>query len=186
MKNLKKLKKIEIFIGSPRKKGNTSNLAQLLAEQLDSEKTSSEISYLYDYFIKPCVDCRACRRENLECRTIDDMHRLRPRLEKADVLIFGTPIYWFGPSAKTKLFMDRMRPYFLNKKLAGKKAILLLTASSGPKDCDLTIEMFKRMFSELEIDYLGVVAAKGFDVGEVKKDELTIKSIQEIVKKLNC
>ena len=43
-------------------------------------------------------------------------------MDEADIIIFGTPNYWYGPTAKMKLLIDRMRPYIANEKLNGKKA----------------------------------------------------------------
>jgi len=178
------MKKVEIFIGSPRKKGNTVILADALKKNLDGAGVKADITHLYDFHIKPCVDCRACRRELQECRAIDDMHRLRPKIERADVLVFGTPIYWFGPSGKTKLFMDRMRPYFLNKHLKGKKCALIMPASAGEEDSDLTIEMFKRMSKALEMDFIGAVTSKAFEVGESSDDSKAMKEIEKLARKI--
>ena len=68
---------IQIFIGSPRKKGNTSFLSQKFRDYL-SEKLQPEINFLYDLNMQPLYE----------------------KMEQSDVLIFGTPIYWFGPSAR--------------------------------------------------------------------------------------
>ena len=52
---------IEILIGSPRKNGNTFILSKHLSDMLNGSGVCSNISYLYDYEIKPCIDCRACK-----------------------------------------------------------------------------------------------------------------------------
>ncbi len=179
------MQKIEILIGSPRKRGNTFSLAEMLIQNLDKEKTISDTTYLYDFEIKPCNDCRACKKGKMECVIDDDMKEICQRLENSDIIIIGTPIYWFGPSAKTKLMLDRFRPYFANKKLAGKKASLLLPSGTGKPDCDLTIEMFKRSFEALGIKYIGAVTAKAFDIGEAGKDKNAIASIVELSAQIN-
>lgn len=164
------MKKIEILIGSPRKKGNTYSLANMLRTSIDRENTRSDITYLYDYEIKPCVDCRACKKGKMECILRDDMKELYSRLEASEIIIIGTPIYWFGPSAQTKLMLDRFRPYYVNKKIAGKSVALLLPAGTGAPDCDLTIEMFKRSIEALDMKYLGTVTAKAYDINEAMND----------------
>ncbi len=176
---------VNIFIGSPRKKGNTSVLSDFLVNELDKNKFKVKIYFLYDFEINPCIDCRACKKNKLECALRDEMQILYKIIEDSDILIFGTPIYWFGPTATTKLFIDRLRPYYVNKKMAGKKAALLLTAGSGASDCDLTIELFKRTFTCLEIDFLGEVSAKGYDAGEVKSDFDAINSINKLGEYIN-
>jgi len=57
---------------------------------------------------------------------------------------------------------------------------LLLPAGSAPGDCDLTIEMFKRVFKTLQVEMVGVVTAKAYDEGDVLKDEVAMKQICEL------
>ncbi len=179
---------IEILIGSPRKKGNTSILSNMLAKSVCDGHTNVMLTFLYDYQIDPCIDCRACKKNDLECTLADNMHLIYEKIEKCDVLIVGTPIYWYGPTAKTKLFIDRLRPYFVNKKMNGKKVALILPAGSGPGDCDLTIEMFKRISAGLGMEYLGEVMSESYDVGDAANDSTAVSSVarlsQAIIKTL--
>lgn len=172
--------KAEILIGSPRKNGNTAAMAKILTDELMSKKIDVNISSLYDYDIKPCTDCRSCKSGDLTCVLKDDYSLLCRRIEDADILVIGTPIYWYGPTAKTKLLIDRFRPYFTSKKLEGKKAALLLPAGDGAVDCDLTIEMFRRVFETLGIEYLGVVTSKLYNIGDAEKDSNLKSSITEL------
>jgi len=179
------MQNIEIFIGSPRKNGNTHSLAQMLDQGLDNDKFSVNKTFLYDYDIKACTDCRACKKGNLICVVKDGMQELYPLIDDADILVFATPIYWFGPSAKTKLLLDRLRPYYSNKMLTAKKALLLLPAGVGESDCDLTIEMFRRSFETLGVEFMGSVAAQAYDIGEVNNDKKALASLERLVTKLN-
>ena len=45
-------------------------------------------AFLYDYNIKPCRDCRACKK--------DEIKELCNKIDHTDILIIGTPICWFG------------------------------------------------------------------------------------------
>ncbi len=120
----------------------------------------------------------------MKCLVKDGMLELYPKIEQAEVLVISTPIYWFGPSAQTKLFLDRLRPYFANKKLAGKKAAIILPAGTGDTDCDLTIEMFKRSFDALEIEMIGSVTSKSFDKGEAANDKKAVEGIKVLAEKI--
>lgn len=179
------MKKIEILIGSPRKKGNTFSMAEILKAHLNEETSIVNLTFLYDFDIKPCTDCRACKKGKLECVLNDDMKKLYPRLETADTIIIGTPIYWFGPTAQTKLLIDRFRPYFVNKKLSGKQIALLLPAGTGAIDCDLTMEMVERVAEALKLNFPGAVTAKAYDVGDVENDDEVRELISELAAKLN-
>lgn len=109
------------LVGSPCKGGNTDLIVSAILEGAD-QKHSAEKVYLYDANIAPCVDCRVCKKGNLQCILKDDMQKIYGKLEEADVVVFGTPLYWYGPSAKMKLLIDRLRPFIESKKLKGKRA----------------------------------------------------------------
>ena len=84
-----------------------------------------------------------------------------------------------------KLLIDRLRPYYGNKRLKGKKAALILPAGTGEADCDLTIEMFKRSFDALGIEYLGAVTSKASDIGDTEKDQRAIGQIKQLASRIN-
>jgi len=162
---------VAIFIGSPRKNGNTFAMANLLAEQLRDEEIHVDVFDLYDHDIEPCIDCRECNKERLICMQSDGMRKLYAEMEESDVLVFGTPVYCFGASGRTKLMIDRFKPYFANKKLYGKKAALLLPSAVQMDESDLTIEQFRRLFKALGIEYLGAISMQAYEEGDVLKNE---------------
>jgi multimeric flavodoxin WrbA len=159
-------------------------MSSLLAKYLGDAGVTSSISFLYDYEIKPCADCRGCKKGELKCVLKDDMPALYAKLEEAGTIVVSTPIYWFGPSAKTKLFIDRLRPNYANKHLKGKKVAILLPTGTGAPDCNLTIEMFKRVCTALEIEFLGAVTLKAYDIGDAGHDKAVRNSINELVAKI--
>lgn len=179
-----KMKKILILNGSPRKKGNTAILSEYLINHINN-KLSVEQLYLYDFKIRSCVDCRACKKGDLVCVLDDGMKELYSKIDEADYIIIGTPIYWFGPTATTKLLLDRFRPYYVNKKLTGKKAALILPAGTGASDCDLTTEMFKRSFNALGLEFLGAITSESYDLGDAFKDKDALHNIDKLVKRIN-
>ncbi|WP_430816755.1 flavodoxin family protein [Carboxylicivirga sp. RSCT41] len=178
---------VAIFIGSPRINGNTATMANRLTEHLSGKGVTCRTYYLYHHKIQPCIDCRRCKAEDQECIQNDGMNVLYKNLEWADVIIFGTPIYWFGPSAQTKLMIDRFRPYFANKKLYGKRAALILPAGSGEGDCDMTIEQFKRVFKALGMGLIDVITLQAYDEGDaellLKKHDFVLDLAVKIMQK---
>jgi len=76
----------------------------------------------------------------------DSMQEIYPKMDEADLIIFGMPNYWYGPTAKMKLLIDRMRPYIANGKLKGKKVVVVTPAAEGPDACGPLIEMFGMSF----------------------------------------
>jgi len=179
------MKKILFLNGSPRKKGNTSTLINLLQLKLNTSTFQTDLEFLYNYEIKPCVDCRGCKKGTLECVLKDDMPVIYTKINAADYLVFGTPIYWFGPTAKMKLLIDRFRPYYANKNLKNKKGILLFAAGSGEEDTDLTLEMYRRVFSALEMTFITSLSTKAYDENDVYEDDNAIYGIEKLAELLN-
>jgi len=49
---------------------------------------------------------------------------------------------------------------------------------------DLTIEMFKRVFTALGIKFLGYVTSESYDIGDAKKDKHAISNLSDLAKKI--
>jgi multimeric flavodoxin WrbA len=176
--------KILGLIGSPRKKGNTDLLVSRILDGASANNHLTEKLYLYELSISPCVDCRRCKKGSFQCVVNDDMQRLYPKLEDADVIIFGTPLYWYGPTGKMKLLIDRLRPFIASKKLKGKKAILVVPSEEGPSACSYLVGMFELSFKYLEINIIDKVLVKAYEKAEVREQPEIIERMLQLGKSL--
>jgi len=167
------------LVGSPRKGGNTDLLVSAILEGAD-QKHSTEKVYLYDVNIAPCVDCRACKKGSLQCILKDDMQKIYGKLEEADVVVFGTPLYWYGPSAKMKLLIDRLRPFIESKKLKGKRALLVVPSEEGAEACSHVVGMFNLSLKYLEMSLIGVLLPMASEKAEVKSQPHTIEEAKAL------
>ncbi|HMF31799.1 MAG TPA: flavodoxin family protein [Candidatus Lokiarchaeia archaeon] len=153
--------------GSPRKGGNTDVLIdQISAGCLQNGHKSKKI-HLYSYKIAPCLDCRQCKEGDHRCPIKDDIPQLMQYLEQADLIIFGTPIYWYGPTAKMKLLIDRLRPYIETRLLAGKKGAIIVPSEEGPGICDPLVKMFEMSFQYLGMENVGAFLTTAYEKGEI-------------------
>jgi multimeric flavodoxin WrbA len=176
--------KILGLIGSPRKGSNTDLLVSAILEGAGANNHLTEKIYLYDFEIAACVDCRACKKGNFKCALGDSMQVLYPKLEEADVIVFGTPLYWYGPSAKMKLLIDRLRPFIASKKLKGKKAVLAIPSEEGAEACNFTIGMFGLSLEYLCIKMTGKLTPRASERAELKGQPQTLKEAFELGKTL--
>jgi multimeric flavodoxin WrbA len=174
--------KILGLVGSPRKNSNTDLLVSAILEGAAKNKHVTEKVYLYSVEIDPCVDCRACKKGKLQCALKDGMQTLYPKLEEADVIVFGTPLYWYGPSAKMKLLLDRLRPYIASKKLKGRKAVLVVPSEEGADACSHVVGMFNLSMKYLEIDLMSVLLPRASEGAEVKEQPETLHEARMIGK----
>jgi multimeric flavodoxin WrbA len=176
--------KIIGLVGSPRRGSNTDLLIDAIFVGANKNKHATEKIYLYNLDIEPCMDCKACKKGSYKCAIKDDMANLYSKLEEADVIVFGTPLYWYGPSAKMKLLVDRLRPFIASKKLRGKKAVLVVPSEEGAEACNLTVGMFSLSFKYLEMDLVSVLLPKASEKAEVKTQPQTLNEAFEIGKNL--
>jgi len=172
--------KILALIGSPRKGGNTDILVDQILQDSKTIGHTSEKLYLYDYEISPCIDCRNCKKGDYVCTVNDGMQEIYPKMQAADPIIFGTPLYWFGPSGKMKLLMDRMRPFAANGKLKGKKGALVVPSGAETKVSEPLVEMFRLTFDYLEMEFVGTVLAQAYEKGEIRQNQEALKKAYEL------
>lgn len=171
--------KILALIGSPRRKGNTDVLVGQILKGSRTKGHITEKLYLYDYTISLCIDCRNCKKGDYVCCINDEMQKIYPKMETADLIIFGTPLYWYGPTAKMKLLVDRMRPFVANRKLKGKKAVVVTPSAEGSKVCDPLLEMFRLSFDYLGMEFAGEVLVKAYEKGEILEDNTEMERAYE-------
>ncbi len=94
------------LVGSPRKGKNTDTLVDRVLAGAASKSATTEKIYLGDQAIRPC---QACPREseNRFCNLKDDMEIIFEKLEQADGIVLGSPVYYESVTAQTKLMIDR-------------------------------------------------------------------------------
>jgi multimeric flavodoxin WrbA len=166
-------KHVLIFKGSPRENGNSSLLADKVAEGAQATGAEVEIFSLHRMDIRPCDACDTCQETGV-CVLKDDMQRLYPKLKGAEAIVIASPIYWFTMSAQTKLFIDRW--YALESSqgnaLKGKQFGIILTYgdtdpySSGAINA---IRSFQDMFRYIGADIAGMVYGTANDAGDMLK-----------------
>jgi len=172
------------LIGSPRKASNTDTLVDHILAGCHENGHTGEKLYLYDHEIAPCVDCRRCKEPPYVCVLSDDALEIYPKIEQADLIIFGTPLYWYGPTAKMKLLIDRLRPYIPSRKLEGKTGVLVTPSEEGAAACKCLVEMFQKSFHYLGMEFAGALLPKAYERGEIKQNQEELERAREFGRSL--
>ena len=121
----KKSMKILIITGSPRKNGNSNFLVDNFIK--GAQEKGHQIFRFDSAFKKvhPCIACNKCGM-NGDCIFNDDFNYVRENLVDSDMVVFATPMYYFGISAQIKTVIDRF--YAINGKIhIPKKTALIMT-----------------------------------------------------------
>lgn len=147
------------LVSSGRKDGNTNTLVDTILEGAKSKGHVTKKVFLADFKIHPIGDCATCREAGA-CVIDDDFDKVMNEALEADCIIFGTPVYWWGPSAQLKTFMDRWvcRATFDKNgssmsKMLGKKYVLAVPHQN--KQLSATRLLFAMM--EDSLDFLQMV-----------------------------
>ena len=109
--------KVMAVNGSPRKTWNTATLLKKALKGAASQGAETELVHLYDLNFKGCISCFACKTRDGKsygkCAVKDELRPILEKIEAADALILGSPIYFGIVTGEMRSFMERLLfPYF--------------------------------------------------------------------------
>ncbi|MFW9866359.1 MAG: flavodoxin family protein [Candidatus Thorarchaeota archaeon] len=158
------------IVGSPRLGGNTDVLVDEVLAGAEEAGASVEKVILNKLNIRPCQACNSCYKTG-HCAQNDDMIPLLEKMEQSELWILGTPVYWWGPTAQFKAFLDRWyNPK--HQEFKGKRVILVIPLGGGhERYARHTIGMLEDVLTYLNMRLVETVLAPGFNRrGEVKNN----------------
>jgi multimeric flavodoxin WrbA len=98
--------------GSPRKKWNTATLLDKALKGAGAEGAKTELLHLYDYNYKGCISCFACKKKSSKsygkCSVKDGLTPVLKKVNQADVIILGSPIYFGSVTGEMRSFLERL------------------------------------------------------------------------------
>ncbi|OBZ17158.1 MULTISPECIES: flavodoxin family protein [Bacillales] len=173
---------IAVIYGSSRKNGNAEQLANLLVDGFETDKI-----HLSDYRIDPITDYRHSEKGPYP---EDDYHQVIERVLAQDVLVFATPIYWYGASGLTKTFIDRWSQSLRENKadflanFATKTAYVIGIGDDEPhlKGIPL-VQQFQYIFDYTGTSFAGYILGRGNQPGDILQDTVSLATVEEIRKK---
>lgn len=106
-----------------------------------------EVFWFYAAFedVKPCLVCEYCASHGGEGVRKDAMNSWYEKLIGSDMIVFVTPLYYYGMSTQIKAVIDRFHAN--NAKLAGNKKAMLLATSYGADDW--TMEALEKNYDSI-------------------------------------
>ena len=102
-----------LFInGSPRKKFNTAQMLESAMKGAADAGAETEWINLYDYEFTGCRSCFACKIKNSKtnglCAIRDSIRPVLEKAKNADVIVFGSPVYYGYPTGQLRNFVERL------------------------------------------------------------------------------
>jgi len=107
----KRMKKIMIIDGGPRKNMNTAAMLSKVAEGAAQARADVKIVRLYDMGYKGCISCLACKikgKASNVCKFKDALTPVLEEIAQADGLVLGSPIYFGDVTGQMRTFLERL------------------------------------------------------------------------------
>ena len=156
-----------VLMGSPRREGNTAALLTPFLDECAALGIETEIIWLYDEKINPCLGCMHCQDclDGLGCVQEDGFQAVFQSMTGCDVIVLATPIYAFFCTAPMKALLDRaiyagVKSYGREKGpklLAGRRLVSIATCGYPPeKGAGLWEEGLKLFCRHSELEYMGL------------------------------
>ena len=123
--------KVLMINGSPRPKGNTSIALAEIAKQLEKHGIESEMVWIGNKPIRGCIACNSCREKPGACVFNDDVcNGISAKMNEADALIVGSPVYYGQPNGALMAIVQRML-YSNGAAFQGKPAAAVAVCRRG-------------------------------------------------------
>ena len=102
--------KVLLINGSSRKKGNTFLALSEVAKTLEAQGIETEIVQIGNKPVRGCIACGQCQMKQLNRCVFDDdiCNRISEKLDTADALIVGSPVYYGQPNGSVLSLIQRM------------------------------------------------------------------------------
>lgn len=161
-------KKVLVLAASPRRGGNSDLLCDEFAKGARDAGHAVEKIFLRDKKIGYCTGCNYCEKSKGICAIKDDMAGILEKIVQADVLVLGTPVYFYCMNAQLKTVIDRTVASYTE--IEDKDAYLIASvAEDDAKAVEGTVTSFRGFLDCLSnVREAGMVLAHGVHVkGEV-------------------
>jgi len=164
--------KIAAVFGSPRNRGNSESLTEILLNELGESDVEIERYHLRSMNYSGCVACDACKTKQESCILSDDLTPLLTSLESVDILVLASPVYFMGLTSQMKAFIDRlysvMKPRYYARTDAGrlsrgKRLVFVLTQRANSGYFMDILQRYNALFRILGFKAAHIVRGTGLD-----------------------
>lgn len=137
--------KIVILQGSPNRDGSTNLLVESFSKGAREKGHEVKRFDVAKMNINSCGGCVACGYEG-PCVMKDDNEIIKKEILSSDMLVFATPLYYYGFTSQIKRVIDRFCSY--NSSLHSKKLKSVLLAVAWNSE-DWTFDALKTHYETL-------------------------------------
>ena len=179
--------KIVLFNGSPRE-GNTKFAIEAIAKGIDENVAGAQtdIINVENLGMSCCIGCDTCVNNGGICIYEDDMVDVIAKVREADMIVFGSPVYWWGITAQLKMVIDRLYALSGDHGKTDKKIGLVHIGEAdldGPQYGFISGQ-FKCICGHLGWDMVFDKPISAAALDDVKNNQQLVNELSEIWKKI--
>lgn len=181
--------------GSPRAKGNSDFLLSAFSDELAKKGYDIVTMAASKLKINHCIGCGSCETKGVCIFTDDFSEKFLPAFSKADIVVIGSPVYFYGFPSVLKTLIDRIQVVWSRKyrlktddyKGRFRKGVLLSVAATRGKDLFDGLELTARYFLDAaDVDYCGHLFYRGIDdKGQMAQHPTVKDEIRQLIEQLN-
>lgn len=172
-----------IINGSPRRKGDTS---QLINEVIKDLKGEYKIVNVYEAKISACIDCRYCKT-NKGCYLKDEMQALYKEIETANNILIASPIYFSEITGRLLEVGSRLQTYYSARRFRKEVPILekkkgaVILVGGGEGKLNKAYETASILLRCMNVEtILPVVSSHHTDEIAAKEDKIALQGCHHI------
>ncbi len=152
---------IVVLESSPNRHGSSNLLADHFIRGAREAGHTVEVLDVAHANLHPCNGCVRCGYEG-PCVQKDDMETFRPKILAADMVVFVTPLYYFGMSAQLKILIDRFCAFNSSLNRRHLKSALLVSAWNQDRwTFDALVHHYQTLVRYLNLEDQGMILGAG-------------------------
>ncbi|MGN7311027.1 flavodoxin family protein [Alkalicoccobacillus gibsonii] len=174
--------KIGVIYGSTRANGNTERLAEEVVKELPNVTRIN----LLDYQFKDITDQRHDAKGFSPVE--DEYNKIIDQMLECDVLLFASPIYWYGMTSMMKRFVDRWSqtvrderyPKF-KEQMSKKDAYIIAVGGDHPREKAMPlVQQFIYTCGFIGLNYKGFLLGEGSKPNDIIMDHKALEEAREL------
>lgn len=176
--------KITVLMGSPNRNGSTSILTENFVRGAIESGHECEVIDVCRLNVHPCTGCVRCGYEG-PCVQKDDMGKIREALLSSDMVVFATPLYYYGMSSQLKTVIDRFCAF--NSSITGRhlcSALISVAWNADSWTFDALSAHYGTLVRYLGFRDMGTVLGKGCGTPSMTERSIYPKEAYLLGKKL--
>jgi multimeric flavodoxin WrbA len=174
--------------GSHRRGKNSDMLLDKLLEGIGSDGVSVEKIYASSQGIKSCTACEGCYKLG-RCVIKDEMQQVYQSIDKADIVVSSSPVYFYTVTSDMKKLIDRCQAVWASKYKTGsslvskKHRVGYIACTAGEPEersyFGCTVKVFELFYKCINTELMGSLLVSNVDEDHVRERiDIQLKALE--------